>query len=1008
MRQVETPKSNLLTNYKKSSSNQDCFSRGHLPGIASCLALAGFTPVPLRLSNEGSKLIPAIPWRDFEVDGANLKDLERVRNLFSRKGVVGIALKAGQASNLLVLDVDDDAKFGSFYAFERLMGQASYLIETKDPKHYHVGFTYEPEFSESKNFLEEAGFEIKSNGALVNFFTVLPGFQYKPLKLEPLRPMPQELKERILALMTKQRGFSQKERKTFILERNLTPEIKESLEKIFKRLYELTGYEPKLRQGKYGPTWRGKCPCHNDNEPSLDIEVIGGRIRFKCWAGCPEEEIAKIMSYDLKVLKERAPESLGRISISVKIRELLQKNNFVFWLSQFEEPFVSITSYRHLKVESKEFRDLLQDFSYRYTGRPLHNNAMEEVLSFCRVWSRESGLRFWVSLRVGYCEEDNFIEVNLLREDGKILRISPESIELDYPKLKFITNKNQLPILFNYDLLRSLNLKDFEGKELLSLFGQIFNVQTKEDLALLLAWMIKTFYPKGEYPILAILGEKEGVGKTTTTKLITQLLDPNIAPLKTFPKNRDDLYVLAKGNFLLAFDNLSGISEDMSDALCQLSTGGSLSKRKLYTDAEVVDLPLKNPVILNSIFNVLQRRDLRRRCVVLELKRPIQVMTQKEIEQSFRELAPTLYSYLVLCVQEALKEKVINLPFLDLADFCEWVAKAHPVFFMSGHEFIRTLQENREEVAREILESNLLLPIIQEKLQKVRTWETTARDLLQELKTRYPGEKDLPSTPEKVGRELKKIASDLEAVGIKVEFVRSRKKRAVVFSYINPEEGRDGVTVCDSMGFQTVTPQSPELSRASGKRDSSDSNFTPFVLKEEGKERGEGRREEEVFKKKVGNLPSHPSHRHQASNDAASRGDGLCDGFFPNCHTRHLNNEEGRVPSLAQEPEGGFVYLFTPGVRRCSVCGWDVWKVEGRIYKEGKGEAQCLKCGRLGWFREFPRGKEVDEKDLPLLLYRLIPVEAKTIVRIDKDGKLEVEGGRVINPDLFKKLLPQN
>jgi hypothetical protein len=113
-------------------------------------------------------------------------------------------------------------------------------------------------------------------------------------------------------------------------------------------------------------------------------------------------------------------------------------------------------------------------------------------------------------------------------------------------------------------------------------------------------------------------------------------------------------------------------------------------------------------------------------------------------------------------------------------------------------------------------------------------------------------------------------------------------------------------------------------------------------------------------------------------------------------------------PFETSSPEKEVVYLFTPGVRRCSVCGWDVWKVEKRIYKEGKGEAQCLKCGRLGWFREFPWGKEVDEKDLPLLLYRLIPVEAKMVIRIDKDGKLEVEGGEAVNPDLFKKLLPQN
>jgi hypothetical protein len=65
---------------------------------------------------------------------------------------------------------------------------------------------------------------------------------------------------------------------------------------------------------------------------------------------------------------------------------------------------------------------------------------------------------------------------------------------------------------------------------------------------------------------------------------------------------------------------------------------------------------------------------------------------------------------------------------LDLAHFCEWVAKAHPVFFMEGKEFIQTLKANREEIAKEVLESSLLVPIIEEKTATLGIWETTAYD----------------------------------------------------------------------------------------------------------------------------------------------------------------------------------------------------------------------------------------------------------------------------------------
>jgi hypothetical protein len=241
------------------------------------------------------------------------------------------------------------------------------------------------------------------------------------------------------------------------------------------------------------------------------------------------------------------------------------------------------------------------------------------VISICRQWARESNIRHHVHLRTGFDAERNFVEVNLGRPDGKILRITESGYTISDPELKFLKPKNLLPISF--DLAAMVDKQTYNKETVIELFSRLFHLQAEEDFALMLAWMIKTFYPKGEYPILAILGEKEAVGKTTISKFIANLLDPTPSPLKTFPRNRDDLYSLAKNNFLLVFDNLSGISPDMSDALCQLYTAGSLSKRKLYTDGDSVDYPLKNPMVLNSIFNILHRRDLRRRCVVIELKK---------------------------------------------------------------------------------------------------------------------------------------------------------------------------------------------------------------------------------------------------------------------------------------------------------------------------------------------------------------------------------------------------
>jgi hypothetical protein len=801
----------------KKSSLIPLLNSGNFTEIAKFLVSKGFTPVPVKLTAHG--LYPLVRWRHFELQGKLQEKLAQIEKIFSRlRKINGIAIKCGKASNITILDIDDPDKFNSFYPLEKLKQNAGYIVKTKDEGHLHIGFLYDPELP-SLNLLEQAGFEIKSDSTLATIYSTVADYIYTIVRLENLTTLPQKLKEKIKELLT-QKLEPKLEIKSGL---DPTPNLKAKIYKkylmlVLKKLKKLYG-EPYKRQGRYGPAWRTFCPNHDDKEPSLDVELIGNHIQLTCWAGCKEEDILKTLGLE-HVLQE-ITETTEKIKPEIKIEEekiefeedlkrlknLLQmlsgsqeeskkKNTTVLiakairtqyhlWLSEYDEPYISVRKYKHLKIESKHFKDFLQLISIECNEKPLSREALEEVISFLRIHAlSKSKHKHKIFNRIGYSEEGNYIEVNLLREDNKVLRINKDNLELDLPHLKFISSKTQLPLRFNFDLLRSMQNKTFTANEIFELFSQVFNIQTIKELSLLIAWAIKTFYPVGEYPILAVLGEREGVGKTTFCKFLAQLLDPNATPIKTFPKSLDDLFVLAKENFLLVFDNLSHIDETMSDAFCQLSTSGSLSKRKLYTDHETIDYLIKRPIVINSIFNILHRRDLRRRSIVLELKKPKSYKSLKQLQEDFNKLAPLMYSYLVLCAQEALKEKKIDLELLDLADFCECIAKSHPVFFMKPKEFIQTLKENREEIATELLESNLLVPIIQEQIALLGIWQTTAKELLKILKEKYPHEKNLPTTPNSVGKELKKIASDLEALGIKVEFVRTYKTRFIIFSKI--------------------------------------------------------------------------------------------------------------------------------------------------------------------------------------------------------------------------------
>jgi hypothetical protein len=794
---------NSLT--KEQNNVKPSFDKRTVVGVASCLTLCGFIPVPLSENLKPEK----VTWKsDRYLHSADFQQTwEGIQKDFC--DAKGVAIKCGKASGVIVIDVDDPEKFDKFYPIDKLRREAGYVVRSRTPGRRHFGFAYEEEFNSCKKFDKEAGFEIKTNGGLINFFSIVPGMTYTIEKFEELKPMPEELKRKIKKLIASKRKKPISQAKPSFEKQPDDPEelanrILEILE-----LYYNKGVRHSFVLGTAGMFRIAGIPesvatdvllsfCENMGDEEIPDrrraiqdtyskpkeEPITKFRYLKEVLGVSDEHIEQIKKLIQKDDGKRQEQAEERIPVAKRVLGLLEEQRLSFWFSQFDEAYASISPIQHLKIESKDFKDYLQTLLYKTDGRTLHNQALEEAMSICRQWARESNIRHHVHLRTGFNAERNFIEVNLGRPDGKVLHITENGYAITDPELKFLRPKNLLPISFNPAVMVD---KDAYTKEIvLELFSKLFHLQSEEDFALMLAWMIKTFYPVGEYPILAILGEKEAVGKTTISKFIANLLDPTPSPLKTFPRNRDDLYSLAKNNFLLVFDNLSGISPDMSDALCQLSTGGSLSKRKLYTDGDSVDYPLKNPIVLNSIFNILHRRDLRRRCVVIELKRPTEVKSQKELDQIFRECAPHCYAYLVCCVQEALKNKVIDAPLLDLADFCEWVAKAHPVFFLDGKTFVETLKTNREQTAIEILEANIVASFIVSKVEEEGEWETTASELLQEIRELYPYEKDIPLTPEKMSREIRKIASDLEALGVKVDTTRTYNSRKILFRKLIP------------------------------------------------------------------------------------------------------------------------------------------------------------------------------------------------------------------------------
>jgi hypothetical protein len=111
--------------------------------------------------------------------------------------------------------------------------------------------------------------------------------------------------------------------------------------------------------------------------------------------------------------------------------------------------------------------------------------------------------------------------------------------------------------------------------------GRLLNLSDRNDLVLLVAWLLAALRPGGPFPLLAISGE-QGSAKTVLSKLLKALIDPNAAPVRATVRDGRELMIAANNGHLLAFDNLhSGFDWLVLSGSCLGSTSSSMLRAVL-------------------------------------------------------------------------------------------------------------------------------------------------------------------------------------------------------------------------------------------------------------------------------------------------------------------------------------------------------------------------------------------------------------------------------------------
>lgn len=304
-----------------------------------------------------------------------------------------------------------------------------------------------------------------------------------------------------------------------------------------------------------------------------------------------------------------------------------------------------------------------------------------------------------------------------------------------------------------------------------------------EDWYLVVAWLVQALRPTGPYPVLVVNGE-QGSAKTTLSRMLRALVDPNTAPVRSEPREVRDLMIAAANGWVLGFDNLSHIGGWLSDALCRLSTGGGFSTRALYANDEEQLFDAQRPVILNGITDLATRPDLLDRALLLNLPSIPDARRRPEVEvwTDFQLLAPGILGALCDAVSAALANiSVIQLDRLPrMADFALWVSAAEHALGWETGTFLEVYSENRQFADAIARDADPVADALLDYLDEVTSWSGTAAELLAALNERQDEDKRKPlerakvwpTTPRALSGALRRLAPVLQRAGLVVAFDR--------------------------------------------------------------------------------------------------------------------------------------------------------------------------------------------------------------------------------------------
>jgi hypothetical protein len=461
-------------------------------------------------------------------------------------------------------------------------------------------------------------------------------------------------------------------------------------------------------------------------------------------------------------------------------------------------------------VRSKGFRRWLVHRYLKETGGAPNSEAMQSALGVIEANADFNAPERLVHVRVGGLDGRLYLDLG-----DKSWR----AVEIDATGWRVV---DRPPVRFR----RSSGMKAMPtpvcGGSVETL-RSFLNVQSDADFVLVVAWALACLRNRGPYPVLVLSGE-QGSAKSTFSGILRALLDPNTAPLRALPRENRDLFIAASNGHVLAFDNVSGLSDWISDTLCRLATGGGFAVRELYADQDEVLFDAARPIILNGIEDIVARPDLADRAIFLTLE-PIpeeRRRPEQELWAAFEAERPRILGVLLDAVAKGLamlpQTRLDKLP--RMADFALWVTACETAFVPAG-TFSSAYCGNRDDAVENVIEADPIAVAIRTVMMRGTEWRGTASDLLSALVAvadeRVTKAKSWPDSPRALAGRLRRAATFLRKIGIDIGFEREGRARTRIIhlaTTAKPTKAETGGT--QSSAPSASSAQQPKFNQANG------------------------------------------------------------------------------------------------------------------------------------------------------------------------------------------------